>query len=104
MQLEFKEINKKSLDYEKVKKLYYNAFPINERYPLFYLIWKSKSQNIKIYSIYDGDLWIGFIYIFFNKDLLFLQYIAIDINIRSKGYGGKVINKIKENYPKYRIV
>ena len=62
--------------------------------------------NLKILNFivwYDGELWIGFNYLLFYKDLIFVQYVAIDSNIRSKGYGGKVIEKIKEIYPEYRI-
>ena len=53
--------------------------------------------------MYDGELWIGFNYLIFYKDFIFLQYLAIDSAVRSKGYGGKVIEKIKEIYPEYRI-
>ena len=102
MEIQLKDYNK-TMDYKSVKKLFFEAFPIHERYPLFYLIWKSKSENIKFYCMYDGELWIGFNYLLFYKDLIFVQYIAIDSNIRSKGYGGKVIEKIKEIYPEYRI-
>jgi len=102
VEIQFKDYNK-TIDHKSVKKLLLEAFPVHERYPLFYLIWKSKSKNIKFYSMYDGELWIGFNYLIFYKDLIFIQYIAIDSNVRSKGYGGKVIEKIKEIYPEYRI-
>jgi ribosomal protein S18 acetylase RimI-like enzyme len=56
------------------------------------------------YSIYDSEIWIGFIYLIFKNNLLLIQYFAIDNNNRSRGYGGEVIEKIKEMYPGYRII
>ena len=104
MDIIFKELYKKSEEYKKIKALYFNAFPVYERYPLFILNWWSKSKNAKFYNVYDGELWIGFNYLMMNNDILMLQYLAIDANIRSKGYGGKTIEKIKNMYPDKVII
>ena len=98
LDITFKELNRKSAEYKKVKALYISAFPVYERYPLFILNWWSKSKNAKFYNIYDGELWIGFNYLMMDNNILMLQYLAIDANIRSKGYGGKIIEKIKNMY------
>jgi GNAT superfamily N-acetyltransferase len=95
---------KNSDEYKKVKSLYYNAFPVHERTPLFILLRKRKLKNVTFYCIYNCQEWIGFIYLIHNKNLLLIQYFAIKENFRSKGYGEEVISKIKKMYNWYRII
>jgi GNAT superfamily N-acetyltransferase len=95
---------KNSGEYKKIKSLYYNAFPIHERTPLFILLRKRKLKNVAFYCIYNYQEWIGFIYLIHNKNLLLIQYFAINDNFRSKGYGEEVISKIKNMYNGYRII
>ena len=98
MDIRFKEFDKKSTDYKKFKALYNKAFPVYERYPIFILSWRSKSENIKFYNIYDEDLWIGFNYLVIGENIVMVQYLAVDTIVRSKGYGGKIIEKIYDIY------
>jgi GNAT superfamily N-acetyltransferase len=104
MGIKFNELKKHSVDYNRVKTLYKKAIPVYERAPFWFLLSRSKSKNIMFYSINDDDLWIGFVYFIFNNNLLIIQFFAIDDGIRSKGYGGQVLTKIKSMYPEYSIV
>ena len=64
----------------------------------WYMTLCDEHRKAKIEANYDSELEDKL-----YKDFIFIQYIAIDSNVRSKGYGGKVIEKIKEIYPEYRI-
>lgn len=104
MDIKFTEVKYSTCEHNNVKKLYYSAFPPIERLPLWFLLWRSKDKNIMFYNIFDKELWIGFIYLIKYKDIIFVFYFAIDSNIRSKGYGGRILNKIKNEYPGNRII
>ena len=89
---------------KKVKKLYKEAFPINERLPIFILKILSKKRKANFYEIYDNTSFIGMLYNVYYKDIVFVLYLAIDNQFRGKGYGSKVLNLIKEKYDKNRII
>lgn len=89
---------------KKVKKLYKEAFPINERLPIFILKNLSKKAKANFYEIYDNNTFIGMLYNVYYKDIVFVLYLAIDNKFRGKGYGSKVLNLIKEKYDKNRII
>lgn len=55
-------------------------------------------------SFYEKNLFVGFCYLINNNNLTFIPYLAINDNIRSKGYGTKIINKIKSIYKDNRII
>jgi GNAT superfamily N-acetyltransferase len=103
MNIIFTEI-KDTTELSKIKALYHKAFPIHERVPLWLLYLKRKRENTSFYSIYDGEVWIGFVYFLNSNDLLFLWYLAVDDNIRSKGYGGLILSELKKMYSEHRII
>ena len=104
MEITFNELSKESPDRKKIEKLYYSAFPSNEIIPLWFLKWKANRGKAKFYSILDEKKWVGFIYIIKHNNILFVLYFAIDSNIQSKGYGGSVLSKLKEQFPGDRII
>jgi GNAT superfamily N-acetyltransferase len=103
MYINFKDLCK-TKDIKKVKELYIKAFPEEERVPFWLLKWKARLEKTSLLSIYDNEIWIGFIYLISFNDFLFILFFAIDERFRSKGYGSEVINKIKEMYEGYNIV
>ena len=103
MDIKFSELKRKSNDFEKFKSLYHSAFPAYEQIPVWILFRRAKSENILFYSVYDNETWIGFVYLIIDGDLLFLQYLAVDDSVRSKGYGGAILSKLKADFSEYRI-
>ncbi|ULQ59265.1 hypothetical protein K7I13_12310 [Brucepastera parasyntrophica] len=101
MKIEFTDIKK--TDYAAVKQLYSAAFPREEQVPFWYPFEKRASVNAAFLNIFDGHIRIGFIYLIFNHDILFIFYLAIDPGLHSKGYRGRGITGIKNKYPGYRI-
>lgn len=94
---DFKEMNK-------LTDLYCDSFPKHEQFPIWFLLWKSKKNFVDYLAFYDNDVFIGFSYLITDKDLTFVLYLAIDENIRSHGYGKKVLMRIKEKYPNNKII
>lgn len=85
-------------EYKRIKKLYNEAFPADERAPLFLLKKRAKQKKGDSWSIYDGSEWIGWIYMITYKNLAYVNYLAIDNQYRGKGYGIYAIEELKKKY------
>ena len=88
----------------KIKELYFKAFPQNERIPFWFLLWKSKLSFVRFCNIYDGDNWVGFIYLIDHSKLMFILFFAIDEKFRSNGFGTEVIKIVKNLYSEKKIM
>lgn len=89
---------------EKVIKLYNEAFPKEERIPIWLLKLLARKNKANFYGIYDNGKFIGLIYNIYYKDIVFIFYLAIDKELRGQGYGSKVLEYIKYKYSKHRII
>jgi GNAT superfamily N-acetyltransferase len=89
--------------YRRAKKLYNEAFPLNERMPFFLLKRKAEEYKAEFWDVYDRDLWVGIAYIIRHEDLAYLYYLAVDEVLRNRGYGTKIIGLLKEQYDRCRI-
>ncbi|MGN0308556.1 MAG: anaerobic sulfite reductase subunit AsrA [Lachnospiraceae bacterium] len=94
-----KEYNK-----EEVIKLYNEAFPKDERIPIWLLKILVRKNKAKFYGIYDNEKFVGLVYNIFYKDIVFVFYLAIDKGNRGQGYGTKVLDSIKQKYKNSRII
>jgi len=102
--LQLKNVSQNKKDFNKIKELYYEAFPREEVLPLFLLRIKAKKENIDFLGIYDESQLIGLIYVVTYKDISCIMYFAITENVRGKGYGSKVLDLIKGKYKGNRII
>ena len=89
---------------KRVKKLYKEAFPINERLPIFILNSLNKEGISDFFEIYDSNKFIGMLYNVYYKDIVFILYLAIDNKLRGQGYGSKILELIKDKYSENRII
>lgn len=95
--MEMKLINKSSKDIDKVKNLYFSAFPEDEREP-FHVLINSEFPNSKLFGFYDDDKFIGLTFVCFYKDLIYIVYLAVDTSERNKHYGSKILAKLSEEF------
>ena len=86
------------IEYKRIKKLYREAFPADERAPLFLLKKRAVQKKGDSWNVYDGERWIGWVYMIAYKELAYINYLAIDSSKRRKGYGVYVIEEIKKKY------
>jgi ribosomal protein S18 acetylase RimI-like enzyme len=87
-----------------IESLYKDAFPKNERAPLWFLRHKAKQRNVAFNSLYHNESWIGLLYTIEYRDILLIIYLAIDASCRSGGYGTKVLTALREDHPDKRII
>ena len=92
------EINRNSPENEKLKVIYENAFPVDERVPFNELFDFLDKMGGDISAFYDGDILIGMYVAFRVKKFIYGAYSAIDEKLRGKGYGQKMFTQTFERY------
>lgn len=102
--LKFIEIKDNSECNKKVKKLYYEAFPKNERAPFSLMKRFAKGNKADFFGVYDNDIFVGLVYNIYYKDIVYVYYLAIEKSLRGKGYGSGVLESIKEKYTMQRVI
>ena len=73
------------------------AFPLEERRNMFDQEECFKNPCFKFFEIYDGTD-VGFISLWVFGEFVFIEHLAIDENIRSKGYGSQAIELVKDTF------
>lgn len=93
-------------DRKAVKKIYTDAFKKEERMPFFLMIAMAKLWNTAFYAFYDTDNTkpCGTIYLAKIGKVVFIMFFAVDEELRSKGYGSVILEKIRSLYPNKKIV
>ncbi len=90
-------------DEDRIKRLYYDAFPADERAPFRMLKSRAKRGRADFLSLYNNDEWVGLTYIVTHEDLAYIFYLAVDNEQRGKHYGTQAILAIIERYKGKRV-
>ncbi len=88
-----------SKDYRKIKALQKRAFPAAEQYPFFILMLMAMKKGVDYYAYYDKDTLCGITYTSATHEMLYVLYIAVNDEMRSMGYGSKILSDLKKSYP-----
>ncbi|MDF2934461.1 MAG: yndA [Chryseobacterium sp.] len=96
MAINVKKVYCNNTDYKMVKELYKHAFPVIERLPLVLLRLMALKYNIEFYSVYDDANFCGLLYLVNNKGKTLIYYFAVRSDIRSMGYGTKILEWLKK--------
>lgn len=95
MKLTARKVDGSLRDLSRVKGLLERAFPENEQFPMFLLRLRAWSSYVHFLAYYDGDDFCGFTYTVENEDMVFVLYLAVNDEIRSKGYGTAILADLK---------
>lgn len=90
--------------YRDFSALYKEAFPKEERAPLFFLKAKAKKKVSDCFGIYDEDTFVGLLNLIYHKDIVFVFYFAVRGDLRGKGYGSQILDALKEKFPARRLI
>lgn len=101
MQIRTRKVKWNSKD---IKRVYFEAFPKKERMPFPMMVAMSKLWNTQFSGFYDGDTLCGFVYLALNRKIVFIMFLAVDKNLRSKGYGSAILEEIAKKYPDKKII
>ena len=108
--LQYFEVTKKSPWLPQVKALYESAFPANERIPIKHLLDdKIKREFWAFFDKEDGESgaapkFCGFSNSITHGSITNIVYFAVVPELRSRGYGSKILQAIREKHPNSRIV
>lgn len=100
--LQYFEVTKKSPWLPQVKALYESAFPANERIPIKHLL--DNKIKREFWAFFDGDLFCGFSNSITHGSITNIVYFAVVPELRSRGYGSKILQAIREKHPDASIV
>lgn len=95
-------------DRGKVRALYHAAFPAEERPPFFLFMDRAKKRRADLLVAEENSRFIGFACLLSRKEALpgdpaYLFFLAVEEKERGMGYGGKILNALKERYAGRRI-
>lgn len=99
MDLDIQPVRLSLKEYKQVKQLYMRAFPKYEREPWTWLLIKSKYQRADFMVFYDQEQFVGFAYVIHSHGMHYILYLAVNDQIRSQGYGTRIINELCRLYP-----
>lgn len=103
--LKMKIINKKNEnEIKKIKNLYYSAFPKNELINFDIFFSKNDFKGKKFFAFFDQTIFVGFAIIITKLKISNILYLAIESELRGKGYGTQVLKNISNFYQNNRIV
>lgn len=87
----------------KIKIIYENAFPDDEKAPFSLIMRRVKQKKAEILAAYDNGELIGFAYTVCRGNLAYLFYLAVDEKKRGIGYGRKIVEAVKVRYAGKRL-
>lgn len=103
MRITLSRMNIFKSDYGKISRLYKNAFPADERAPMWALASKSGRENVDFWGIYANGKWIGLAYVVSEGEVSYLFYFALAEQFRGKGLGSKSLQALKKRYADKRF-
>ena len=89
---------------QEVSDLFLEAFPEDERPPLFVFLNSLKKKEITLLTFYDEKTFVGFAYLAIHKDICCIYFLAVSKTLRHKGYGGQILEIIKQEYKDHVIM
>lgn len=81
-----------------IKKLYLESFPKEERFPFWILDECSKEDKSDLLAVLDNDKFIGMCYLVNCNNAYYLMYLAVELELRNKNYGSRILTDLKEKY------
>lgn len=96
-------VTKKTECLKEIRRLYNASFPDNERIPWFRLFSQLDESRV-MQAWFDGDTLTGLTYVFLFKDIAYLGYLAVEENLRERGYGTMILKQLQNDLNDYRIV
>ena len=104
MTISFRPLTNHDDNFSKVIELYVEAFPKVQHVPSWLLRYRMRKGKPGFDVLYEQDTWIGFIYAKHYKDIVFVQFFAISESCRSRGYGSKVLDSLRDKCSGKRVV
>lgn len=86
------------LDWLQVYRLYRQAFPPSERKPFSIIIKMARKQVTDVWQLLSDGRFAGFATTINGDNLVMLDYLAVDQNVRSGGIGTQALRLLLDKY------
>lgn len=86
------------------RKIYNDAFPKEDRMPFWLMPTMAKGRATEMHVYRDGDAYCGMDYVASLDGTTFVMFLAVDGRMRSRGYGGMILDRIKSDHPDDLII
>lgn len=90
--------------YDRVRDLQLTAFPPEERFTMEKILSLAESDHIEYKSFWEGEQLCGILFYNVGETMLYLFYLAVPDEVRSHGYGAKLLHWLREFYPDKVVV
>lgn len=87
--------------YNQVSEIYEKSFLIEERYITFDKM--IKQENTELYCLVNEEDVLGFVYLIFYENMIFILYLAVNTDNRSNGYGSYILKWCLNKYMDRKI-
>ena len=82
--------------YSGIRELMKTAFPECEQFPFWLLRLFAFRRHVDFTAFFDGDVFCGAVYTAEYDDMMFILYLAVSGDVRSKGYGSMMLEHVKD--------
>lgn len=90
-------VSYRNSNYKRVCRTMIEAFPETERMPMWVLRLLARRKLTKFNVILDEENFCGILYTVENRKYVFILYLAVSEEVRSKGYGSQILDFVKKN-------
>lgn len=80
------------------RKIYCDAFPKEDRIPFWMMQMMAKGKATEMCLYRDGDTYCGMSYVASIDRTTFVMFLAVDGDMRSRGYGSRILDRIKSDH------
>lgn len=97
-------IDKNFKDLDKIEEMMNTLFPECERGPFPNIVKAASMSGCLFNAYYDEGTLIGFSFAIETDPAVYLLYLGVSNKVQSRGYGGKILETIKDCYPAKPII
>ena len=101
--LSIRKITADTENLDEIQALYERAFPENERRPFMGML-NSQNRSTEVLALYDGELFCGFAILLNGLEISHIIYLAIEENLRNRGYGSMALDVLQKHKSGKRII
>lgn len=99
-----KTFSRRLKEYKDICRLMRTAFPQNEQIPIGLLRVLAFRKSVNFRAFYEDGRFCGVLYTVEDNKYVFVLYLAVNDRIRSKGYGTKILDWLKQNTAKIIVL
>lgn len=103
MEITLQRLAPHAKEYEMIGQLYQRAFPKDERAPFSLLERKANQGKAQMLVAKDGDTLVGFAYVIYDAEVVYLFYFAVEDAFRGKGYGTAILQALQKAFAGKRL-